>query len=908
MSGIRNLKLEVILQAVDRATRPLKAVMQGSKGLSRAVKESRDQLKALNDQQGRIDAFRSLTREAKETGDKLAAARQKVKELSSSITAAGPPTEKMARQLQRAEIAVEKLSLANTKRIEAARAAKTSLDAAGISTNQLASHERQLKGQVESVNRMLTQQSAKLARVSKQQQRMQAIKSQYDKGMDTRNKMAGAGAGMTAAGAAAGAALLVPVKEYAQAEDAATQLKVSMMTAGGQVSGEFDKISELANNLGNRLPGTTADFQNMMTMLIRQGMSAQSILGGLGEATGMLAVQLKMPFEEAAEFSAQLQDATRSTEKDMMGLMDVIQRTYYTGVNPDWMLQGFSKLSAGMDTVKMKGLEGAKALAPLLAMANQAGMTDGGSAGNAYRKVFQKSMDTAKIAKTLTDLKTTSGIDMKLNFTDGKGEFGGLPQMFKELDKLKGLSTETRIQLIKDLYGDDSEVTQVVSLLITKGQAGYDEMMGKMNAQASMQDRVNAQLGTLANLWDAASGTFTNALVRFGEAIAPELKALTKWITDVSEGLGKWAKENPVLANALMKVAGVIAIVLTVLGALTLAMATIFGPMLIANAGFAMLGAKLGGASTLMRVFTGGTGLLKGALSLMGGGIMKLIGILRLLFVAMMSNPILAIVALIAAAAVYVWSNWDTLGPKFAALWAGIKAGAAAAWEGLKTIVMGVGQALASFFMNWTLPGLIYGHWDQIMAWMGALPAKFMTLGSQIMQGMVNGITGSLGAVKDAITGAGGATIDWFKEKLGIHSPSRVFAELGGFTMAGLNQGLAENQTGPLSTVTSFAKQLTAVGAGIAIGAGSALAGPIPIDSQSPIARSIPIDSRPPISSPAAASAGGAAQSGGGQIIINVHPSAGMDEQMLAKLVASEVANLERQKAARGRSRLGDKD
>jgi hypothetical protein len=458
-----------------------------------------------------------------------------------------------------------------------------------------------------------------------------------------------------------------------------------------------------------------------------------------------------------------------------------------------------------------------------------------------------------------------------------------------------------------------------VSLLITKGQAGYDEMMGKMNAQASMQDRVNAQLGTLANLWDAASGTFTNALVRFGEAIAPELKALTKWITDVSEGLGKWAKENPVLANALMKVAGVIAIVLTVLGALTLAMATIFGPMLIANAGFAMLGAKLGGVSTLMKVFTGGTGLLKGALSLMGGGIMKLIGLLRMLFMAMMANPILAIVALIAGAAIYIWSNWDTLVPKFSALWTGIKAGASAAWEGIKNIVFGVGQAIANFFMTWTLAGQIYTHWDQIMAFMGALPAKFMTLGSQIMQGMVDGITGSLGAVKDAITGAGGATIDWFKEKLGIHSPSRVFAELGGFTMAGLNQGLTENQAGPLSAVTSFAKQLTAVGAGITIGAGTAMAGTLPIDSQSPLGRSIPIenqspfgrsipiDSRPPISAPANTT-GGSAPSGGGQIIINVHPSPGMDAQMLAKLVATEVANVERQKAARSRSRLGDKE
>ncbi|ELS1192805.1 hypothetical protein QPQ79_004322, partial [Escherichia coli] len=42
-----------------------------------------------------------------------------------------------------------------------------------------------------------------------------------------------------------------------------------------------------------RLPGTTADFQNMMQMLVRQGIQAENILGGVGKATAYLAVQLK---------------------------------------------------------------------------------------------------------------------------------------------------------------------------------------------------------------------------------------------------------------------------------------------------------------------------------------------------------------------------------------------------------------------------------------------------------------------------------------------------------------------------------------------------------------------------------------------------------------------------------------
>jgi hypothetical protein len=33
----------------------------------------------------------------------------------------------------------------------------------------------------------------------------------------------------------------------------------------------------------------------------------------------------------------------------------------------------------------------------------------------------------------------------------------------------------------------------------------------------------------------------------------------------------------------------------------------------------------------------------------------------------MMANPILAIVGLIAMGAIYIWQNWETLGPKFKA-------------------------------------------------------------------------------------------------------------------------------------------------------------------------------------------------------------------------------------------------
>jgi hypothetical protein len=66
-----------------------------------------------------------------------------------------------------------------------------------------------------------------------------------------------------------------------------------------------------------------------------------------------------------------------------------------------------------------------------------------------------------------------------------------------------------------------------------------------------------------------------------------------------------------------------------------------------------------------------------------------------------------------------------------------------------------------------------------------------------------------LGELKSTIVDAADSAADWFKEKLGIHSPSRVFASLGGFVMAGLDQGLAENTAGPLQRISALSEAMT---------------------------------------------------------------------------------------------------
>lgn len=372
---------------------------------------------------------------------------------------------------------------------------------------------------------------------------------------------AGRGGVAMAGGLAAG--LTGSLVAFARQEDAATGLKVAMMDASGAVGSDFEKINKLAIGLGNKLPGTTADFQNMMQMLVRQGIPAQNILSGVGEASAYLAVQLKKTPEAAAEFAAKMQDATGTASKDMMGLFDTIQKAFYLGVDDTNMLSFFTNVSSVTKMVSKDGLTAARALAPIAVMMDQMG-TQGETAGNAIRKIFQAGFDTKKM-NAANKLLSRKGI--KLDFTDGKGEFGGLDNLFNQLNKLQSLTTKQKTTIIKQIFGDDGDTLAVLNALIDKGKRGYDEIQGKMGRQANLNKRVDAQLSTLTNLWDSMTGTAVNGLAAIGGAFSGDAKKLVAWLGDISERFTEFADKNPkVIRGAFGIAAGFVGVKLALLG------------------------------------------------------------------------------------------------------------------------------------------------------------------------------------------------------------------------------------------------------------------------------------------------------------------------------------------------------
>ncbi|EWH02052.1 hypothetical protein [Halomonas sp. BC04] len=168
----------------------------------------------------------------------------------------------------------------------------------------------------------------------------------------------------------------------------------------------------------------------------------------------------------------------------------------------------------------------------------------------------------------------------------------------------------------------------------------------------------------------------------------------------------------------------------------------------------------------------------------------------------------------------------------------------------------------------------------------------------------MNGINEKWSLLRERIGDTASAVRNWFADRLGIRSPSRVFAKLGGHTMEGYQQGLERNEQGPLAEIDAFSRRIRQAGAGLMLGTAAfgAAAG------EGHASSGIAFDTRPPLS--AAATSGGLEIHGGINITVTAAP--GMDEQALSRLVATEVQRAlqeaEQNMRARQRSAFYDTD
>ncbi|HCF4953806.1 TPA: phage tail tape measure protein, partial [Pseudomonas aeruginosa] len=195
-----DLQLRVLLSAIDRATAPLRRIMQGSDATARALKATRERLKQLNAQQSDVRAFRTQRGALEQVSTALAAQQARVKALAQQMAAAGNPTRALTRDYNRAIREAGFLKQQHLQQSQALQQLRTRLSNAGISTRNLGQHERDLRAQIQAANGAINSQAQRLRNLSQQQERLTHARNTYSRGIQSAAALAGTGMAARATG------------------------------------------------------------------------------------------------------------------------------------------------------------------------------------------------------------------------------------------------------------------------------------------------------------------------------------------------------------------------------------------------------------------------------------------------------------------------------------------------------------------------------------------------------------------------------------------------------------------------------------------------------------------------------------------------------------------------------------
>ncbi|WP_310631565.1 hypothetical protein [Paraburkholderia sp.] len=869
------LKLRVVFDMVDKMTKPLKTILAGNKGLAGSLKETRRELAEMGKTQKAIGEFRQMRSGLEATNTRLGDATARVKALSGSMRAFGPPSQQMTAELAKARQGASLLRAEQKQQTNGLQELRTRLGGAGIDTRNLSQHERDLRTNMTATTAAMNDQMRKLEAIGEREKRVGVARKSMQ-------KMQGVAAGMAVGGYAAKSTgshifgdlheSLDQAKEYQR-----ETMRIKALGLGDHASANAVKYASSMNTYG------VSTNDNMVMMR-----DALSIFADEHHAQMVMPTLAKMKFANDSMFGAEDAHANEEKFMNMLKVIELRGGTKNEGTFKDEanMVQKVITATGGRvggdewrNFIQTGGVAAKQLrkdafyyqMEPLIQ--EMGGHAVGTGLMSAYSNVYQ-GKTTVRAAKQMMSLglldpkmveytKIGTIKQVKPGALAGGDQLKASPLEWLEkvlLPKLaaKGITDPDKVKdMISTIFTNRTAANLFTTMYMQRDQIHKSE---RLNTGADGVDEGAAKGRQLSQGGELeALRQLRNLQGEIGDKILPAYNAALGVTASATAKVVGFMKEHGTAARVILIALAALAAILVVCGTLTIALAGVLGPMAVVKFSMQTLGMQGGLLSRSL-------GLAGSAFRMFGMGAMWAGR-------AMLMNPIglaiTAIVVVIAGAAYLIYRYWDQ-----------IRAGAVWAWDGVRGAI---GGAL-SFFSG--------------------LPAQFATFGSNIISGLVNGLTNGLGTVKDAIVNVASSTVAWFKEKLGIHSPSRVFGELGGF----ISQGAAIGMEGEQGRIAKAAVGLatvatTAFGApAFANGVGMANTVGVPL-----VRPTTPIDRRAPITATnGGAGATVAAAAGPSPIVINIYPQAGDDPQSIARAVSAELDRRERMKRSRATSSLSD--
>jgi len=714
-----NLKLQVLLNAVDRASRPFKAIQTESKSLSGSIRDTQKTLKELNTQAGRVEGFRKTSGQLAVTGQALKKAKQEAAELAIQFKATEKPTRAQAQVMESAKRAASELQLKYNGLRQSVQRQRQELQQAGINTRTLSNDERRLKASVNEATASLNRQREALARNSQQQAKLSRINQRYQSGKALAGNLAGAGAagvGMATAGIVAGAAVLKPGYDFAQKNS-----ELQAVLGLDKSSADMLALRGQARQLGDTTAASADDAAAAQIIIAKSGADKDGILAATPTTLNM-SLANRRSMEENATLLMGVKSAFGLANDKVSHIGDVISAAMnksaatFDGLSDTLTYAAPVAKNAGISVEETAAMAGALADAKIT----------GSMAGTGSRAVITRlQAPTGKAHDAISELGVKTA--------DRKGNMRPLFTILKEMQKSfvkNKLGDTQRAEYMKAIFGE--EASSAAAVLMTAATSGKLDNLTKMlqNSDGKTEELVKVMQDNLGGDFKEFQSAYEAVGIDLFDQQESSLRSLTQTATKYVLKLDQWIQKNKGLSQTILKIAGGAVAIIGILGAIGL----VAWPVVMG------INAIIAGASLLGTVFAA-----------VGSGILTVLGAL--------TWPIVAIGVAIVAGALLIRKYWEPI----SAFFSGVV-------EGLKAAFAPVSEMFAPLMPVFDLLGQkLQAAWK----WFGDLIAPVTSTkesldscknaGVEFGQALARVLTAPLN-----LFNAIGSKVDWLLEKMGL--------------------------------------------------------------------------------------------------------------------------------------------
>lgn len=596
----------------------------------------------------------------------------------------------------------------------------------------------------------------------------------------------------------------------------------SLQVNSGASGKAMEEMRDLAIKMGQDTVFSAGEAAQAMLELSKGGMDPAIISGGALESTMALAATEGISLAESATIVTQAMNTFGLSAEDSMKAVDILAAGAVASTASIYDLSGGLKFVGS--TAAGIGVPMEDAVTALAAL-NNAGI-DSTTAGTSLNRMLLGLIPATKKSKDAMK-------DLGISFLNQDGSVKSLSEVVEILEtKMAGLSDSERIKALKDIFG--VEGMRAASILLEQGADGFSDLSKQVDTAGVASELSNARMSGLAGALEQMKGSIDTAFLAVGDRLTPATTAISGFITTLVNG---FSNLSPATQQVIVTVAAVVAAIgplLIFIGKVTSAIGTMIP--VVTKLWAVMAANPLGVLITAIGLIVAGliyfftqtetgkkawanfTQFLSNAwknflqfFTDIGQNIAKgwdkTVTGLKNFFSKFLDG------------AVKLFLNW-TLPGLIIKNWDKIVQFFSTAWNAIIGFFKKALDFIVNLFMNWTLLGVIIKNWSKIVAFFQKapgqiigfftkLPAQFIQMGKDIINGLINGAGTLLPKIGEFFLNMlPGWIVEPFKKALGIASPSKLFDVFGRNIIQGLNRGLTKSASTIDSTMAKVSEKI----------------------------------------------------------------------------------------------------